>query len=45
MVPVPREGLLPWLASLEPLGLPFPGVGNIGCFGDADLLPLEEPAL
>lgn len=35
--PVPREGLLPWLASLEPLDVPFPAVG------DEDLLPLDEP--
>lgn len=35
--PVEREGLLPWLASLEPLDVPFPDVD------DADLLPLAEP--
>lgn len=39
VVPVPREGLLPWLASLEPLDVLFPDVG------DDDLLPLDEPAL
>jgi antitoxin VapB len=37
VVPVPREGLLPWLANLEPLEVPFPDVG------DDDLLPLDEP--
>ena len=37
VVPVPREGLLPWLATLEPLDVPFPDVG------DDDLLPLDEP--
>ncbi len=36
VVPVPREGLLPWLATLEPLHVPFPDV-------DDDLLPLDEP--
>jgi antitoxin VapB len=37
VVPVPREGLLPWLATLEPLDVPFPDAG------DDDLLPLDEP--
>ena len=37
LVPVPRAGLLPWLATLEPLDVPFPDVG------DDDLLPLDEP--
>jgi antitoxin VapB len=37
VVPVPREGLLPWLATLEPLDVPLPVVG------DDDLLPLDEP--
>ena len=36
VAPVPREGLLPWLASLEPLDVPFPDV-------DDDLVPLDEP--
>jgi antitoxin VapB len=37
--PAPRAGLLPWLASLEPLGVPFADVG------DDDLLPLDDPVL
>ena len=39
VVPVPREGLLPWLATLEPLDEPFADVG-----GD-DLLVLDEPVV
>ena len=39
VVPVPREGLLPWLATLEPLDVPFPDVD------DDDLLPLDEPTV
>ena len=39
LVPVPRAGLLPWLATLEPLEVPFPDVG------DDDLLPLDEPVV
>ena len=39
LVPVPRAGLLPWLATLEPLDVPFPDVG------DDDLLPLDEPVV
>ena len=35
--PIGREGLLPWLASLEPLDVPFPNVD------DRDLPPLDEP--
>jgi antitoxin VapB len=37
VVPVPRAGLLTWLAALEPLDVPFPEIG------DDDLLPLDEP--
>ena len=36
VVPLPREGLLPWLASLAPLDVPFPDV-------DENLLPLDAP--
>jgi len=39
VAPLPREGLLPWLARLEPLDVPFPDVG------DDDLLPLDEPTV
>ena len=39
VIPVPREGLLPWLATLGPLAVPFPDVG------DDDLLPLDEPVV
>lgn len=37
IVPVPRKGLLAWLATLEPLDVPFPDVTH------DDLLPLDEP--
>jgi len=37
IVPVPREGLLVWLATLGPLDVQFPDVGDDG------LLPLDEP--
>jgi antitoxin VapB len=37
VVPVPRHGLLAWLATLEPLDVPFPDAS------DDDLLPLDEP--
>ena len=37
--PVAREGLLPWLASLEPLHVPFPEIG------DEELPPLDEPVV
>jgi antitoxin VapB len=37
--PVAREGLVPWLASLEPLDVPFPNVD------DGDLPALDEPDL
>ena len=36
--PVPRPGLLAYLATLEPIDEPFPDI-------DADLPPLDEPAL
>ena len=39
LVPVPRAGLLPWLATLEQLEVPFPDVG------DDDLLALDEPVV
>jgi antitoxin VapB len=39
LVPVPRAGLLPWLAALEALDVPFPDVD------DDDLLPLDEPVV
>ncbi|TVR85028.1 MAG: AbrB/MazE/SpoVT family DNA-binding domain-containing protein [Trueperaceae bacterium] len=35
--PVARERLLSWLASLEPLDVPFPDVD------DSDLPPLDDP--
>ncbi|MBA3891007.1 MAG: AbrB/MazE/SpoVT family DNA-binding domain-containing protein [Gemmatimonadaceae bacterium] len=35
--PVQREGLLTWLASLDPLDVPFPAGG------DSDLPPLDDP--
>ena len=37
--PVQRESLLPWLATLEPLDVPFPDVD------DSDLPPLDEPVV
>ena len=37
--PVQREGLLTWLATLEPLDVPFPDVD------DSDLPPLDEPVV
>ena len=39
LAPVPRAGLLPCLATLEPLDVPFPDDG------DDDLLPLDEPVV
>lgn len=36
--PVPRPGLLAYLATLDPIEDPFPDV-------DADLLPLDGPSL
>lgn len=36
--PVPRPGLLAYLATLDPIEDPFPDV-------DADLLPLDDPSM
>ena len=37
VVPVPRNGLLAWLETLEPLDVPFPDLT------DDDLVPLDDP--
>jgi len=44
IVPVPREGLLPWLATLGPLDVAFPDVDDVDDVDD-DMAPLDEPVV
>ena len=45
IVPVPREGLIPWLATLGPLDVAFPDVDDVDDVDEDDMAPLDEPVV